>query len=291
MTYTLKIRRYENVTDPRLKRHVVHDSRSLAYQVKARDVSTLRSVRHHVNIPTLDQGQNGSCTGNAGTHNLGCDMFWGAGSGVLSTVDATADETYATALYSDATKVDPFPGTFPPDDTGSDGLSVAKVLKSRGLISGYQHATSLNAALTALADGPVMIGSDWLEDMFYPDADGRLILTGAVAGGHEYILDELDVEQQRVWMHNSWGSSWGIEGRAWMTWDDLGTLLSGDGDCTVLVPATLPEPAPTPTPEPPPFPDPTAPVVTPALAAALDRITATKSCPDYLHAVWPEKEN
>lgn len=287
VTYTLKIRRYDNA-DPRLGRHVLHDSRSLAYQVAAKDPRTLTSVRHHTNIPTLDQGNLGSCTGNAATGALGTDGFWGAGSGVLSTVDALTDEAYAVGVYSDATKLDPWPGTYPPSDTGSDGLSVAKVLKNRGLISGYQHATSLNAALTALADGPVLIGSDWHQDMFNPDADGRLHITGAIAGGHEYILDELDVTNQRVWMHNSWGESWGVQGRAYLTWADLGALLGKDGDCTVLVPVT--QPAPTPTPAPPPLPpepvDPTAPVVPQALADALDRFTVTKSCPDYLRTAW-----
>jgi hypothetical protein len=69
---------------------------------------------------------------------------------------------YAEHLYSDATKIDPWTGEWLPDDTGSDGLSIAKVLLTRGLISGYQHATTLEAALTALAQRPVMIGSSWL---------------------------------------------------------------------------------------------------------------------------------
>src|SRR3954465_3152510 len=162
--FTLKIRRFENVKDRRLGRHVVHDSRSLRYLVRAADPKTLKSIKHFVNIPILDQGDLGSCTGHAGTNALASDAFWSAGATVLKQ-DAAADHQYAVGLYSDATKLDPWPGQYEPDDTGSDGLSIAKALLTRGLISGYQHATSLEATLTALADRVVMIGSSWLEGM------------------------------------------------------------------------------------------------------------------------------
>lgn len=237
-------------TDPRLGRHVHHDPRSLRYLAPAR--LDLTSVRHQRYIPVFDQGQLGSCTGNAAAGCLGTGpLFHAIGVTVLGQ-DETTDETYAVGIYSDAEKLDGGAG-YPPEDQGSSGLSVAKVLKSRGLISGYTHATSLQATLTALAAGPVIVGTSWHEDMFTPDADGRLHPTGAVEGGHEYVLDELDVENQRVWMQNSWGTSWGLTGRAYLTWTDLGTLLDDQGDCTVFVSPS--EPAPTPTPAPDPAPE------------------------------------
>lgn len=240
-------KRYEP-SDPRLGRHVNHDSRSLAYQVAAAPLSSLKSIRHQRYIPTLDQLRLGSCTGNAGTGCLGTGVFWPTIQplNILSDTDALADETYAVNLYSDATKTDPYPGDYPPTDTGSDGLSIAKVLVQRGLIAGYLHATSLEAFLTALAVQPVISGTEWLSGMFTPAADGRLRVTGSVEGGHEYVYDELDVENQRVWMHNSWNDSWGIGGRAYFTWGDVETLLAAEGDVTVFVPNTEPSPSPTP---------------------------------------------
>lgn len=277
---TLTVRVYEHVTDPRLGRHVLHDSRSLLYTVGAvDDPRTLTSVRHAANIPILNQGNLGSCTGNAGTANMASIGFWPSVATLLSKTDGAKNETWAVGLYSQATALDPWKGQYPPTDTGSDGLSVAKALKARGLISGYQHATSRDATLTALAKQAVMVGTDWHEDMFQPAADGRLSVTGDVAGGHEYVLDELDVEHQRVWMRNSWGASWGIDGRAWMSWDDLGTLLSANGDCTVLTPST----------EPPPTPDPEV-ALSPALAKALERFTPTKGCPKYLREAWADND-
>jgi hypothetical protein len=271
--FTIVVKRFED-QDPRLGRNVLHDSRSLSYQVEPKSVSTLRSVRHQTRIPVLDQGAYlppgatqrislGSCTGNAGVNILGTDKFLATDvvKQRLSLTDADHDEQFAVVVYSLATTLDPYSGTYPPTDTGSNGLSIAKALQKLGLISGYQHATSLAAALTALNDGPCMAGTIWRGDMFNPMPDGRLKITGNIEGGHEYKLDELDVENRRVWILNQWGLDWGINGRAWFSWDDFGTLLANQGDCTVLTPVTQPAPTPSPAPAPP------APAPTPVVDA------------------------
>lgn len=258
--YVIRIKKYDQ-QDYRLGRNVVHDSRSLQYQVDPLPRESLVSMVHLSNIPILDQGNYfdpttrtrislGSCTGNAGTANLSYGDFWPTALAYLSTVDTDFNEEYAVQLYSAATAIDPWEGTYPPDDTGSNGLSIAKVLQRRGVISGYQHATSLDAVLTALQTQAVIVGTEWRSDMFHPDSDGRLRITGSVAGGHEYVLDAVDVQNRRVWMRNSWGVDWGLSGRAWFTWDDFATLLAADGDCTVFVPVSQPAPTPTPTPVP-----------------------------------------
>jgi hypothetical protein len=267
--FTLKIKRYAP-TDARLGRHVVHDSRSLRYLAPARDPATLQSVRHHVNIGVMDQGNLGSCTGHAGTNAIASDPFWSGGSLVLATTDP---HDYAVGLYSEATKLDPWPGEWEPDDTGSDGLSVAKALLARGLVSGYTHATSLAACLTAVAERVPIVGTNWTSSMFEPDSSGRIRPTGSIEGGHEFALDELDVNNERVWIRNSWGPSWGQEGRAYLVWDDLGTLLAADGDCTILIPKS--EPAPVPVPVPPKPKD-------AALAAALAQYLRNRNAARYM---------
>lgn len=247
--YQLSITRYDP-TDARLGRHVRHDSRSLDFRAPEATIGELVSVRHISKIPTLDQLNIGRCTGNAGTKAMTYGPFWTAVQNVLSTTDAVADEEYADQLYSDATKIDPFPGTYPPTDTGSDGLSVAKVLKARGLISGYTHITSLAALLTTLQTQAPITGSEWRGDMFKPGPDGQLKATGNVEGGHEYLYDEIDVENQRVWIQNSWSDRWGLKGRAWLSWDDAESLLMARGDATRFVPLNQPAPTPSPTPAP-----------------------------------------
>lgn len=292
--FTLKVRRFSS-GDPRLGRHVVHDSRSLRYRAPARDPATLKSIQHHIYIGLLNQGDVGDCTGNGIVYVLASEPFWREGKTVLGD-DPAANEAYAVGVYSQATTLDPWPGQYLPDDTGSDGLSVAKVLLARGLISGYTHALSLEATLTALAERPVIVGVGWRNSMYDPDATGKLTVDGTVAGGHEFCLDELDVEGKRVWMRNSWGDTWGVQGRAWMSWTDLAKLLADDGDCTVLVPNTLPapQPSPAPTPAPTPTPTPVQPVgpspEASALQQALTRFLKNSSAgPSYLRtaaAAW-----
>lgn len=220
---------------PGLGRHINHDPRSWAY---AYEEGVPVSKRHISNTEVLNQGNLGSCTGNAATKCLSYEPFW--------TGDWTLDEDFAVKVYSAATRIDPYNGYYPPDDTGSDGLSVAKVLKSQNFISGYQHGFSAAAVYTALGKQPVIVGTDWYTNQFYPDDDGRLNITGQLEGGHEYVLDEVDVQNKRVWMQNSWGDGWGIEGRAYYTFDDFATLLGRGGDCVVFTPNSQPAPTPTP---------------------------------------------
>lgn len=257
--YSVTIERYEP-SDPRLGRHVRHDSRSLQYQVDS-DAVTLKSARWPSQIPVLDQGQLGSCTGNAAVNVLATYPFWTTDpvTSLLSATNDKLDEQIAVGVYSAATRLDAYAGTYPPTDTGSDGLSVAKVLLQQGRISGYQHAMSLAAALAALTKSTCMAGTVWRGDMFNPTASGELKTTGQVEGGHEYKLDEIDVENKRIWILNSWTHEWGIGGRAWMSWTNFGDLLADSGDVTVLVPVTQPAPQPTP-PTPPAPPAPPAPI-------------------------------
>lgn len=246
------------ITRKRLGRHVNHDPRSkrYPYTTTAANLAGLTSVRHNRLIPVLDQGDLGSCTGNAAegaagtspileeipTHNVNRP-------GQLAS-QADYDEAQAVHLYSAATLIDDYEGSYPPDDTGSDGLSVAKAMKQAGLISGYQHAFDLQTALLALQNGPVLLGCNWYSSFDVPTNDG-LIYIGSqsyIRGGHEVVLDELDVENQLVWLTNSWGSSWGMRGRACMSWSTLQQLLSEDGDVTVPLPLSVPAPTPTPDP-------------------------------------------
>jgi len=229
-----------------LGRNVNHDPRSRAFAFDGSSI-TLKSARWKRNVPTWDQGNLGSCTGNA---SLGCV----ATSPYFETlpVGTELDESVAVSVYSDATQIDSAPGNYPPDDTGSDGLSVAKILQQRGLISGYTHCFSLNDVLAALTIHPVIVGLNWYHNMFFPDNNGLLTIPvgDRIVGGHEFILDEIDVDRQLVGMQNSWGNSWGVDnGRAYMSFDTLDRLLSEQGDATVFV--ALDKPAPIPTPVPP----------------------------------------
>ncbi|WP_141726028.1 C1 family peptidase, partial [Actinacidiphila rubida] len=226
----------------RLGRHVQHDPRSRAYAV-SEDLlpSTYTSAVHRVRIPVLDQGDLGSCTGNAAEAFAGTDPLYDAISTQVTarpTGDPVADEKQAVALYSAATRLDDVRGNYPPTDTGSTGVAVAKAAQKAGLISGYQHAFSLDTALKALAVSPLIIGVNWYEGFDQPDANGHVKISGSVRGGHEFLLYGIDATNGVVLARNSWSTSWGVQGTFSFSFDDLGQLLSEDGDATLFVPVS-----------------------------------------------------
>jgi hypothetical protein len=211
----------------RLGRNLWLDASSLAHMVE-NDVhemgKSLTDQSWERVLAVLDQGQLGSCTGNAGTGALGTQPFFDAVGSVLpSTTDAAAAEKFAVQLYSDATVVDGYPGTYPPDDTGSSGLAICKVLKSRGTIKGYRWARSAYGFLRLLQNGPVLQGMPWYKAFFEPDSGGFIDSdphwsSSGIAGGHEVEaigveLNASDAFDSVITYVNSWGSGWGDGGR------------------------------------------------------------------------------
>ena len=245
-----------------LGRHVEHDPRSLNYAHGVLPKTAIKSVDWTRRAPIFDQGQLGSCTGNAAAGLVGTDSAARTG---LTTVSLPGDvnrwpvdEELAVEVYKLATTLDSIRGTYPPDDTGSSGLGAAKALKKLGIASGYTHAFSLDALKSALQNGPVMVGTVWLESMFSPTSAGYVTVDrkSAVAGAHEYVISAYDTGANQFRIDNSWGESWGVRGSAWVTESDMQWLLSQQGDVTVPVWATVPTPPPSPTPSPAPGLDP-----------------------------------
>lgn len=232
----------------RLGRHVRHDPRSRLYA--ARSDAELVTTYHHRYIPILDQGDLGSCVGNASEGCLGTYPFYDSLADGWFANYANDLEAGAVDIYSKATGLDPYPGEWPPTDTGSDGLSGAQACQQLGLISGYTHAFSLQDALATLTKQPVITGIAWWSSFDFPDSDGLITKSASayIRGGHEVVVDGIDVEEQLVWFCNSWGEGWGLGGKACMSWNTWGNLLADDGDVTVFTPIT--EPAPQPVPDP-----------------------------------------
>ena len=231
------------VPGKRLGRNVKRDSRSLAYAYKRTTAGTLRDTLWPRHIPILDQGDVGSCTGNAETGALACDPLFGAlpaGSGVLN-------EAMALKLYSAAETIDG-DGPYPPNDYGSSGTSVCQAALDLKLISGYTHAAGIADVCDALQSGPVILGMNWYSSFDTPASSGLVTITSGayVRGGHEVLARGLNVANQLILLDNSWGTSWGDAGSFTMSWVTLERLLSEQGDATVSVPLTAPAPVPAP---------------------------------------------
>lgn len=211
------------MTKYKLGRNLEHDPRSKDF--RAQLAPAWKSVTHYHYGQPLDQGRLGSCTGNAMAQLLNTKPF-------QSKTGKRLVESDALELYKLATQLDDYDGTYPPTDTGSSGLGVSKAAAQMGFITAYSHAFGLDQVLGALTIQPVIVGTNWYENMFTP-VNGLVAPGGAIAGGHEYLLLGLNVTSKTVTALNSWGSSWGTNGRFKMTWNTLLRLLTEDGDCTV----------------------------------------------------------
>ena len=206
----------------RLGRHVEHDPRSREFGVRA--LAPVESIAWHRHVGIFNQESLGSCTGEAMT-------------GALSTEPFTHHfhQKKAVELYHEATELDSIPGAYPPDDTGSTGIAVAKAALQDGYISRYEHAFSLDESLSALMNGPVITGINWYTDMDQPDANGLVRVGGTIRGGHEVCVVAVDVDEKTIRFANSWGTEWGDRGYGLLSWDDWERLLHEEGDVTVPV--------------------------------------------------------
>lgn len=248
-TYLIEQRR------PGLGRHVNHDPESRRYPRLrgAARPAVLKPVSHVRNVRVFDQRDTGSCTGMAALGILTHGPYWDAVRQATETRNPTAvgpyslDEHGALALYSHITAIDPYPGSYPPDDTGSDGLSAAKALRNAGIIPGFEHAFGIDEALRALQEFPLLVGTLWTDSMFDPDSRGLIRLYGdeqEAAGGHEWIADQYVPGNELIGGTSSWGTGFGVDGRFYLTVDDFARLLEADGDVIVLTPPTHPAPEP-----------------------------------------------
>lgn len=239
----------EKVEGKPLGRHVHFDSRSALYPFRPAVIRDLTSVLWHRDIGVLNQGNLGSCTGNALTGAIGTDPLYAA----LPAGHAPLDETLAVKIYSLATSLDSFPGAYPPTDTGSDGIDACKAGVKLGLISGYTHSTDLASMQQAVMEGPVIIGINWYSSFDNPDpSNGTVtISSGAyVRGGHEVEVIGMDPGTKMFLAENSWGPEWGYNGTFQFSFDVMTRLFTEEGDCTVPLPLTATPPQPPPAPEP-----------------------------------------
>lgn len=240
MSFTIEVKVAE-VRDPRLRRHMMHDSRSLAYESAPRDAP----------LPTT--ASLCRCHGAVWTQRVGCCTVCAAAGMLITAPFHRPFRRFTMAqiegLYSEETRLDEawFPGVWPPDDTGSSGLWSMKLLQRKGWIASYQHGFSLNAVLATLAGyggmppRAVSLGTWWWDSMDVPTKDNKIVksLNAVKMGGHQYLAIGQDPDRRIVRIRNSWSRAWGQSGYADMSWDQLAELLADDGDAVTGVPLGL----------------------------------------------------
>jgi len=216
--------------DPRLGRHVIHDDRSRRFAFNTSGL-TIKTISHERFIPILNQGMKGKCTAEAAIGCLATDPLFQS---VPAKRKYPLDDIGSDKLYCDEQIMQ---GDSCNEDNGSCGLTSAKCLLNAGLIDSYEHTFSLDDALKVLSIRPISIGVPWYSDMFNPDENGMINITGNLSGGHQFEGIACDAENRLVKCANSWGSGWGKDGFFFLTFDQLGNLLQQDGDVTIFNPA------------------------------------------------------
>lgn len=200
------------------------DTRNASYPMPKLAVPSEVRRRHWHGGSVLDQLDTPMCVGFSGWQ-------WLASGPVVNHPLFTPQD-----LYKWAQENDQWPGE---DYEGSSTLGLMKALKSKNLISDYVWATDAETLMAwVLNKGPVLVGTNWYNDMFTPDKDGFLEPAGDMVGGHEWCIIGGDRDRKCKFdgstgafrMLNSWGPKWGDHGRAWVSMKTMDRLIKEDGE-------------------------------------------------------------
>lgn len=245
-------------SDPRLGRVYEEDLNSLKYLVRQSPIEAPparrnpRSQKWDIDI-WLDQGMEGACVGFGYSHDLAA----------MPVPVEELTNPYAQKLYYRIQKEDPwmggaYPGAYPFYE-GTSVLTGAKVCKDLGYYTEYRWALDAKDIAEGIAyEGPGIFGLNWYTGMFDVDERGFIHPTGRVEGGHCLIATDIHIKYKRPWMawiakhawfmrhhdlwdyvdmdnsyivlHNSWGPTWGVNGKAKLTLSELEFLMEQQGE-------------------------------------------------------------
>lgn len=186
-------------------------------------------TRHYVPGHVLDQGNTGTCVGHG----------WAGFLQGAPLMTKPVDETQPFAIYDACIKIDEFSDNDvdPDRQYGTSVRAGAKVLQSLGYIKQYvwaQNSEDLRAWHLA-GFGTCVLGINWYTSMFTPDKDGFLDISGIIEGGHCIKTTGWSDKHDAVYIQNSWGTSWGVKGRARIKRSVLDRLLSEDGEACAAI--------------------------------------------------------
>jgi hypothetical protein len=190
----------------------------------ARTAAQRTSVVHTHYGPMLDQGEVGSCSGNGQAQASNTKGLHRPRTGYKTEPDAVQ-------CYTIATSIDPYPGTYPQQDTGSSVLAATKAAVQLGWATRYEWAFGLDHMQGAVGLGTVEVGVNWYESFFKPSRTGYIDISGDIAGGHAFAVNGVNFRDRFFWALQSWGPDWGLGGRFKIPFAVMDRLLREDGEC------------------------------------------------------------
>lgn len=168
----------------------------------------------------LNQGETPHCVG-----------FSMAGFGINEPVHYDFTDTDGHKFYYECKKLEGEPEA----ENGSTIRTAAKVLQKSGRIGTYAFAPDMQLVKYWLLNkGPLIVGTIWNMNMFEPKPDGTLDIGGELAGGHAYLINEWRLDNY-IGIQNSWGPSWGKNGKAYISAADFEKLFKYDGEALAAV--------------------------------------------------------
>lgn len=205
-------------------RYPEFDERSRQYPIRALIArgSVPRSYTWSCGV-VLDQGSYPACVGYSICHEAVARPVL-----VQRVTSATA-----LALYRRAQQLDEWAGE------NYDGTSVLGGMKAATEKQWYaEYRWAFGEADLCLAvgyKGPAVLGINWYDGMYEPNAQGIIQVSGTVLGGHAILCNGYNAKTKLYRLHNSWGAAWGKNGECFLSKADMARLLAEDGEACIPV--------------------------------------------------------
>ncbi len=172
----------------------------------------------------LNQGREGACAG----FSLSTEL-------AASPVNVDVNNAFAMELYQAARRIDAAAGRH--WESGASILAGVLALKNDyKLITEFRWAFGIEQVIDAIiAKGPVVLGVNWYFDMYRPNANNVIEVSGELKGRHAITaIGYLHKDGGYLALMNTWGSTYGANGVGYLKVADSARLLADDGEACII---------------------------------------------------------